>query len=61
MWIEVENGVWQQRQYIEDGPVIREKEDGFHLTEIPFGGGEEEFIGVYDTFPEANEQAEKLT
>lgn len=61
MWIEVKENKWQKGQYIEDGPVITKKEDGYHLTEIPLYGGEEEFIGIYDTFIQASEKATELT
>lgn len=51
----------QQAEYQEDGWYIGIKGSEITLFEIPYGGGEENVIGVYDTIIEAINAGEALT
>ena len=51
----------QRADYIEDGWFIEIKDNMFLVYEIPQGGGNDEFIGTYDSLLSAIEKAEKLS
>ena len=51
----------QEAEYIEDGFYIEVVGKEITLYEIPYGGGEEQKIGNYDTILEAIEYSKTLT
>jgi len=51
----------QQAEYQEDGWYISVKGSAITLFEIPYGGGKETVIGVYDTIIEAINVGKSLT
>ena len=51
----------QEAEYIEDGCYIEVVGKQITLYEIPYGGGQEQKIGNYETILEAIEYCKKLT